>query len=89
MWLATSPKVIKGKSWLKALILRTIVREVLHLRVLVLDLTDVLEDNLQILCLMLQRNYYRPVPVMSRCINDVLDADMMRLREAPLVVIPH
>ena len=89
MWVATSPKVIKGKSWLKALILRTILSEVLHVRVLFLDLTDVLEDNLQILWLMLLRNYYRPFPVMSRCINDVLDANMMRLREAPLVVIPH
>ena len=88
MWLVKSPKVVKGEGWLKALIL-AILREVLHVRILVLDLTDVLEDNLQILCLMLRGNNKRPFPVMSRGINDVLHAHMMRLREIPLVVIPH
>jgi hypothetical protein len=45
MWLVKSPKVVKGEGWLKALVL-AILREVLHVRILVLDLTDVLEDNL-------------------------------------------
>ena len=45
MWLVKSPKVVKGEGWLKALVL-PILREVLHVRILVLDLTDVLEDNL-------------------------------------------
>lgn len=38
---------------------------------------------------MLRGNYLRAFPVMSRGINNVLDPHMMRLREIPLVVIPH
>jgi hypothetical protein len=55
MWLVKSPKVVKGEAWVKALVL-PILREVLHVRILILDLTDVLEDNLQVLCLIFRGN---------------------------------
>lgn len=55
MWLVKSPKVVQGEGWFKALVL-AILREVLHVCILILDLAYVLEDNLQILCLMLRGN---------------------------------
>ena len=88
MWLAKSPKVVKGESRVETFVL-PVLREVLHVGLFVLDLADVLENNLQVPCLMLRGNNQWPLSVMFRGIYDVLDPHMMRLREIPRVVISH
>ena len=55
MWLVKSPKVVKGEGRFETLIL-PVLRKVLHVGLFILDLTDVLEDNLQVPCLMLRGN---------------------------------
>ena len=50
------PKVIEGDGWLKDALVVAILRKVLHIGLLILDLTDVLENNLQILCLVFRGN---------------------------------
>ena len=55
MWVVKSPKVVKGESRFETLVL-PVMRKVLHVGLFILDLTDVLEDNLQVPCLMLRGN---------------------------------
>ena len=55
MGLVKSPKVVKGEGRFETLIL-PVLRKVLHVGLFILDLTDVLEDNLQVPCLMLRGN---------------------------------